>query len=149
MLVAELDRLGVWALCGALSCAAWLADLCAIEIGTTRTQRRVAQALVEFPALDAAMASGAISYAKACTLGAELRAVWTRILVRTRRARLLAYKVVAAQDAGEVDPADAAAYRIAVTTLDQESAEVLRAIIDEVPVGDERSERFCRAVEDH
>ena len=83
------------------------------------------------------------------TLGEDLRDAWTRMLVRTRRARLLAYKVVAAQDAGEVDPADAAAYRIAVTTLDQESAEVLRAIIDEVPVADARSERFCRAVEDH
>lgn len=74
VLVGEFDRHGYWAVRGALSCAAWLADLCDIEIGTARTQVRVARALVEFPTLNAAMASGSISYAKARTLAAHLTA---------------------------------------------------------------------------
>ncbi len=82
-------------------------------------------------------------------LGESLRGDWARMAVRTRQARLLAYKVVQAQDAGGVDPADAASYRIAVTTLDQESAEVLRDIVDAAPITDARAARFARAVEDH
>lgn len=65
VLVGELDRRGSWATWGALSCAAWLADRCDLEPSTARTQVRVARALIAFPALDAAMASGDISYAKA------------------------------------------------------------------------------------
>jgi alkylation response protein AidB-like acyl-CoA dehydrogenase len=56
----------------------------------------------------------------------ELRVRWARMLIHCRRARLLAYKVVALQSAGTVTPGDAAAYRIAVTRLDQDSAEVHR-----------------------
>ena len=78
----------------------------------------------------------------------ELRTRWTRMLVHCRRARLLAYRVVAQQDAGAVQPGDAAAYRIAVTTLDQESADLLVEIAADPPPGDE-GERFRRAVEDH
>ena len=37
MLVGELDARGSWATWGALSCAAWLADLCDIEVCTART----------------------------------------------------------------------------------------------------------------
>lgn len=37
------------------------------------------------------------------------------MLTHCRRARLLAYRVIALQNAGTVTPADAAAYRIAVT----------------------------------
>ncbi|MCU1486402.1 MAG: acyl-CoA dehydrogenase domain protein [Actinomycetia bacterium] len=75
----------------------------------------------------------------------ELRARWARMLVHCRRARLLAYRIVSLQDQGRVTPADSAAYRIAVTRLDQESAEVL---MDVVGLSDPES-RFRRAVEDH
>jgi alkylation response protein AidB-like acyl-CoA dehydrogenase len=59
----------------------------------------------------------------------ELRGRWARMLTHCRRARLLAYQVVARQSAGTVTPGDAAAYRIAVTRLDQDSAEVLMEIL--------------------
>ena len=62
-------------------------------------------------------------------LPAELRGRWARMLVHCRRARLLAYRVVALQSEGRVQPGDAAAYRIAVTRLDQDSAEVLMEIV--------------------
>ena len=62
------------------------------------------------------------------TLPAELRGRWARMLTHCRRARLLAYRVIALQSEGQVRPGDAAAYRIAVTRLDQESAEVLMEI---------------------
>lgn len=68
VLVGELDRRGSWAVSGALSCAAWLADRCEIEVSTARTQVRVARALVQFPELDNAMAIGDISYAQARVL---------------------------------------------------------------------------------
>ncbi len=68
VLVGELDQRGSWATWGSLSCAAWLADVCDIEISTARTQVRVARALRQFPALDAAMATGDVSYAKARVL---------------------------------------------------------------------------------
>lgn len=63
VLVGELDVLGTWAAWGSLSCAAWLADVCDIEISTARNQVRVARAMREHPALDAAMANGDVSYA--------------------------------------------------------------------------------------
>ena len=72
VLVGELDARGSWATWGALSCAAWLADLCDIEMGTARTQVRVAKALRRWPQLDDALATGEISYAKARTLAAHL-----------------------------------------------------------------------------
>jgi alkylation response protein AidB-like acyl-CoA dehydrogenase len=79
----------------------------------------------------------------------ELRTRWARLLTHCRRARLLAYRVVALQSRGEVKPGDAAAYRIAVTTLDQDSAEVLMDIVAlGSPDGDEGL-RFTLAVEDH
>jgi alkylation response protein AidB-like acyl-CoA dehydrogenase len=64
------------------------------------------------------------------TLPEELRTRWVRMLVHCRRARLLAYKVLSRQSQGAVSPADTAAYRIAVTTLDQDSADVLTEILD-------------------
>lgn len=87
----------------------------------------------------------------------ELVTRWTRMLVHARRARLLAYKVVSMQSRGAVQPSDAAAYRIAVTTLDQASAEVLSEIaVYATPPGDRpadfdtaRALWFRRAVEDH
>ena len=62
-------------------------------------------------------------------LPAELRGRWARMLTHCRRARLLAYRVVGAAERGQVRPGDAAAYRIAVTRLDQDSAEVLMEIV--------------------
>ena len=65
-------------------------------------------------------------------LPAELRGRWVRMLTHCRRARLLAYRVVSLQSSGRIQPGDAAAYRIAVTKLDQDSAEVLMEIAAEV-----------------
>jgi alkylation response protein AidB-like acyl-CoA dehydrogenase len=79
----------------------------------------------------------------------ELRSRWARMLVHARRARLLAYRVIATQQTGQVRPGDTAAYRIAVTRLDQESAEVLMDIAGEITATDDEAQRFRRAVEDH
>ena len=96
----------------------------------------------------------------------ELRSRWSRMLVHARRARLLAYRVIATQQTGDVRPGDTAAYRIAVTRLDQESAEVLMDIAAELPPDDPQPTRgdlvgdhqvpiwptagtFRRAIEDH
>ena len=68
VLIGELDARGTWVTWGALSCAAWLADTGDIEIATARTQVRVAKAMRTHPVLDAAMATGDISYAKARVL---------------------------------------------------------------------------------
>ncbi|MGX1809012.1 acyl-CoA dehydrogenase family protein [Nocardia sp. NPDC055321] len=82
-------------------------------------------------------------------LPADLRGRWARGLTHCRRARLLAYQVVALQDSGQVSPADAAAYRIAVTRLDQDSAAVLSEIAHAADPDDPVQRRFARAVEDH
>jgi alkylation response protein AidB-like acyl-CoA dehydrogenase len=79
----------------------------------------------------------------------ELVSRWARMLVHTRRARLLAYKVVDTQGTGRVRPADTASYRIAVTRLDQESASVLMEIIGSGALPSQDAVRFKRAVEDH
>ncbi len=79
----------------------------------------------------------------------ELRSRWAQMLIHARRARLLAYRVVDAQHRGQVRPGDAAAYRIAVTTLDQESAEVLVDIVGLAVLAGDDALRFKRAVEDH
>lgn len=72
VLVGEYDARGIWALRGALSCAAWLAHLCDIEVATARSQVRVARAIRTYPELDTAMRDGEISYSKARTLVACL-----------------------------------------------------------------------------
>src|SRR4051795_4093976 len=82
-------------------------------------------------------------------LPAELRARWVRMLTHCRRARLLAYRVVELQSSGRIQPGDAAAYRIAVTRLDQDSAEVLMDIAAEVSHGDPNAKWFLDEVEDH
>jgi alkylation response protein AidB-like acyl-CoA dehydrogenase len=81
-------------------------------------------------------------------LSPDLRGRWARMLVHCRRARLLAYRVVAMQREGRVKPADAAAYRIAVTRLDQESADVLTEIVTEAANG-AAGAWLRREVEDH
>jgi len=84
------------------------------------------------------------------TLPCELKQRWAAALVHTRQARLLAYRVIELQERGAVDPADAAAYRIAATQADQEAAEVLMDMIEERAVGAaDRSDVFDRAVDDH
>ncbi|ADT97858.1 acyl-CoA dehydrogenase family protein [Mycolicibacterium gilvum] len=83
------------------------------------------------------------------SLPTELRGRWIRMLTHCRRARLLAYRVVALQSSGRIAPGDAAAYRIAVTKLDQDSAEVLMDIAAEVRHDDERAAWFLGEVDDH
>lgn len=72
VLVGELDHRGAFAITGALTCAAWLADVCGIELCTARTQVRVARAMRRFAQLDQSMAAGDISYTKARVLTACL-----------------------------------------------------------------------------
>jgi alkylation response protein AidB-like acyl-CoA dehydrogenase len=80
-----------------------------------------------------------------------LAARWAMALVHTRQARTLAYRVIDKQASGRVDPGDVAAYRIAVTKLEQEVAEVLMDVLGELPSGnpDDEPSTFVRAVEDH
>ena len=80
-------------------------------------------------------------------LPAELRGRWARMLTHCRRARLLAYRLVSLQSEGRVTPTDVAAYRIAVTKLDQDSAEVLMELAAELP--EEGTTPFRREVDDH
>lgn len=82
-------------------------------------------------------------------LPAELRGRWVRMLTHCRRARLMAYRVVSLQSSGRIQPGDAAAYRIAVTKLDQDSAEVLMDVAAEVPRDAPRATWFLGEVEDH
>jgi alkylation response protein AidB-like acyl-CoA dehydrogenase len=82
-------------------------------------------------------------------LPAELRGRWARMLLHCRRARLLAYRLVSMQSTGRVQPGDAAAYRIAVTKLDQDSAEVLMEVIAAVPRDDTDTRYFRAEIEDH
>jgi len=80
---------------------------------------------------------------------AELRTRWSRMLMHCRRARLLAYRAVAQQGEGRVRPGEAAPYRIAVTRLDQDSAEVLMEIVGHASLHGEAAQRFRSEVEDH
>jgi alkylation response protein AidB-like acyl-CoA dehydrogenase len=75
---------------------------------------------------------------------------WATALMNSRRTKLMAYAVVAAQEQGLLDPADAAAYRIAGTLLDQDVAEVLMDLVGGWGLGTADHElTFMRAVEDH
>jgi alkylation response protein AidB-like acyl-CoA dehydrogenase len=80
-----------------------------------------------------------------------LRARWTRALVHVRNARLLAYRVVAAQAAGVLDDADASIARVATTLCDQEVAEILFEALGGQALDDGRSAGAVLhgAVEDH
>ena len=68
VLVGEVDARGIWALHGALSCAAWLAEVTEVETVTAHNQVRVARALRRYRSLDEAMASGDVSFSKARVL---------------------------------------------------------------------------------
>jgi alkylation response protein AidB-like acyl-CoA dehydrogenase len=83
------------------------------------------------------------------TLPSTLHAAWARMLVRTRRARLLAYRVVDLQDKGRIRPGDAAAYRIAVTQLDQDGADLLLDLTSAAALDSDEGRRFRRAVDDY
>jgi alkylation response protein AidB-like acyl-CoA dehydrogenase len=71
------------------------------------------------------------------------------MLTHCRRARLMAYRIVELQSTGRVRPGDAAAYRIAVTKLDQDSAEVLMDIAAAVSHDDPGAGWFLDEVDDH
>jgi len=82
-------------------------------------------------------------------LPGSLRQRWGVALVRTRRARLLAYRVLRGGN-GAPDRVDTALYRVAVTTLDQEVAEVLMEIVGHAGLGASgQAAEFEREVEDH
>jgi alkylation response protein AidB-like acyl-CoA dehydrogenase len=75
---------------------------------------------------------------------------WAMALAETRGVRLLAYRVVQAQAAGQTDPVDVAAYRIAATQLDQTVADVLMDMLGATALGStDRADMFVRAVADH
>ncbi|WP_396655702.1 acyl-CoA dehydrogenase family protein [Microbacterium sp.] len=81
-------------------------------------------------------------------LPASLRERWATALVRARQARLLAYRLI--EDERAPSALDAAAYRITVTTLDQEAADVLSEILGNDSVGVTDGRRvFEREVEDN
>ena len=62
----------------------------------------------------------------------------------------LAYHVIERQALGTIDPRQAASYRIAVTSLDQEAAEVLMDLVESLALGtDDREDLFIRGVDDH
>ena len=63
-LVTELDRRGVWADQGALTCAHWLGWACGIDAHTAREKVRVARTLEGLPLLSAAAARGELGYSK-------------------------------------------------------------------------------------
>jgi len=83
------------------------------------------------------------------SLPASLHAQWARALVQLRVARLLAYRTVHAQAAGEVPDVAASAARIAVTQCDQQVAEVLFQAVEEAALEAGPSAPLHGAVEDH
>jgi len=64
LLIGELDRRGTWAAGGLRSCAHWLNWRCGVSLATAREQVRVGRALPALPVLQAAFASGELSYSK-------------------------------------------------------------------------------------
>lgn len=80
----------------------------------------------------------------------SLRERWAVALIHSRQTRLLANKVVENLEKDKVGPIDSAPYRIAVTLLDQEVAEVLADFVGSSLLGTGDTSRvFERAVEDH
>jgi alkylation response protein AidB-like acyl-CoA dehydrogenase len=82
------------------------------------------------------------------SLPSSLRERWAAALVRARQARLLAYRLL--ENAEDPSTLDAATYRIAVTTLDQEVAEILMDVLGNESLGtSDPTKVFAREVEDH
>jgi alkylation response protein AidB-like acyl-CoA dehydrogenase len=82
-------------------------------------------------------------------LPASLRVQWARALVQVRVARLLAYRTVHAQAAGELPDVHASTARIAVTLCDQSVAEVLFQAVEEHALEGGPAAPLHGAVEDH
>ena len=82
-------------------------------------------------------------------LPASLRAQWARALVQVRVARLLAYRTVHAQEAGELPDVHASTARIAVTLCDQSVAEVLFSAVEERALESGPGAPLHGAIEDH
>ena len=78
-----------------------------------------------------------------------LRPAWARALVQVRVARLLAYRTVHAQAAGEVPDVVASAARIAVTQCDQAVAEFLFAVLEERSLEGGTDAPVHGAIDDH
>ena len=68
LFVGELDARGTYVMWGALSCSAWLAGACDVEVGTARSWVRVARAMRRHRLLGEAMADRAVSFGKARVL---------------------------------------------------------------------------------
>ncbi|MBF0673350.1 MAG: acyl-CoA dehydrogenase family protein [Salinibacterium sp.] len=83
-------------------------------------------------------------------LPSGLRERWAAAMVRTRQTRLLAYRLLERAKSGTPPISEAALYRVAVTTLDQEVAEVLMEIVGNAALGTSDGHAvFVREVEDH
>jgi alkylation response protein AidB-like acyl-CoA dehydrogenase len=82
-------------------------------------------------------------------LPASLRVQWARALVQVRVARLLAYRTVHAQQAGELPDVHASTARIAVTLCDQAVAEVLFQAVEEHALEAGPMAPLHGAIEDH
>jgi alkylation response protein AidB-like acyl-CoA dehydrogenase len=78
-----------------------------------------------------------------------VRLAWARALVQVRVARLLVYRTVRAQEAGEVPDVLASAARIAVTQCDQSVAETLFGALEHRSVEAGATAPLHGAVEDH
>ena len=61
----------------------------------------------------------------------------------------MAYRAVDLQQSGTITPGDAAAYRIAVTTLEQQTAELLLEIATLTSSDSSEWQRWVRDVEEH
>ena len=79
----------------------------------------------------------------------SIPAAWSRALVQTRVARLLAYRTVRAQEQGETPDVLASTARIAVTQCDQHVAEVLFQALDEGSLEAGPGAPVHGAIEDH
>jgi hypothetical protein len=79
--VRRFDESEEWGHQGARTCADWLAWRIGLAPGAAREKVRVARALGRFPAIDSAMASGRLSYAKVRAL--------TRVATPTNETRLV------------------------------------------------------------
>jgi hypothetical protein len=79
--VRQFDSECGWAAQGAVSCAHWLSWRIGLDPATAREKVRVARALGNLPAIDAALKSGKLSYAKVRAL--------TRVATRETEAKLL------------------------------------------------------------
>lgn len=64
LMVAEVDRRGIWADQGAQTCAHWLSWRCGLSTAVGREHVRVGRALADLPSVRQAFAKGELSYSK-------------------------------------------------------------------------------------